>query len=280
MNRLILIGLAAITLTGCSLTGHLAKEGALSLTERNGREHFTLAGELPANFMLQATTKYAPLTPEHCKVYDYGLGREVMRDGYEQEETGYRDRPHEFKLKIPLNKSIGLCRMEAYQVSLLIRGRYGEKDWQTHRALGGIGIAATRPQGAPEFSADGVYTMRGYCTWLFQINKLYLELGKALSCSETDETWQLDPDFGKRRSIGDTFGRDELPGKTVYLDIREYPEEQPFYSNSWIRFPSGWKLCQPKEGGWIGCQEPPVFKTFLMDGQECTVYPNCREQPE
>ena len=276
MNRLILLGLAAITLTGCSLTGHLAKEGALSLTERNGREHFTLAGELPANFMLQATTRYAPLTPEHCKVYDYGLGREVMRDGYEQEETGYRDRPHEFKLKIPLNKSIGLCRMEAYQVSLLIRGRYGEKDWQTHRALGGIGIAATRPQGAPEFSAEGVYIMRGYCTWLFQINKLYLELGKALSCSETDETWQLDPDFGKRRSIGDTFGRDELPGKTVYLQVRENLVEEPSMYRRWIETDGGWKPCKGTEQS-ERCQSPPVFQTFKMNGEECTVYPRCKE---
>lgn len=280
MKTLSLLCLAAMALSGCSLAGHMTKEGAMSLTERNGREHFTLAGELPADFMLQATTKYYPVEPEHCQVYSYGLGRDVTRDGYEQEETGYSKKPHTFKIKIPLNKYIGRCTMRASQVSLLIRGRYGEKDWQETHAFGGIGIAETRPQGAPEFSPDGTHTLRGYCTWMFQISRLHLQLSKLLSCSETDDTWQLDPKIINRRSIGETFGRDELPGKTVYLEIREHPEERPAIRETWIEFPEGWKPCAEEEtpqGKWIWCKQPPRFRTFSMDGKNCTVYPACEE---
>lgn len=280
MKKLALLCLTATALSGCDWVLGLAKEGALSLTEHSGAEHFTLAGELPANFMLQATTKYSAVDPARCQTYSIGLGRDVTRQGYEQYDTGYADQPHTFSLKIPLTKHIGRCSMQAYQVSFRIRGRYGEKDWQAHSSTGGIGITAIQPAGAPAFSSEGIATMRGACTWLFQISPLYLELGKLLSCSETDESWQLAPDMIDRRSIGDTFGRDQLPGKTVYLEIREDPKERPAIRETWIEFPEGWKPCATKdtpEGKWIWCRNPPHFRTFQMNGKTCTVYPHCEE---
>ena len=69
----------------------------------------------------------------------------------------------------------------------------------------------------------------------------------------------------------------ELAGKIVRLDITLAAEEKPYYRNSWIKFPEGWKPCLPKPGGWVTCQEPPIFQTFKMNGRECTVYPNCTE---
>ncbi|QJD57833.1 hypothetical protein HG264_02345 [Pseudomonas sp. gcc21] len=272
-----LLLLPLVLLTACNATGSLVKESALSLTEREGRESFTLAGELPANFLIQATAQFNPLNPERCQVYNMGLGHNVTRDTRTQYRTEFQDKPSSFSFDIPLTYHIGLCDMELSGVGLLIRGRYGEESWQHHRSTGGIGIADTRPAGAPEFDSNGIQTLRGVCTWLFQISKLRLELSKVLSCSETDESWELDPDFVKRRSIGVALGRDELPGKTLALDLRVNPREQPAYRNTWIEFAEGWKPCQPKEGGWISCQSPPVFKTFKMNGRECTVYPACTE---
>src|SRR5690606_39694387 len=81
-------------------------------------------------------------------------------------------------------------------------GRYGQQHWQDDAAHGGLAIVDSRPEQAPPFDSDGTLTVRGYCTWLFQISKLQLELSKLLSCSEPDEHWQLDPDFAKRRSVG------------------------------------------------------------------------------
>ena len=279
MKKLLLL-LPFALLTACNATSSLVKESALSLTEREGRESFKLAGELPANFLIQATAQFNPLNPERCQIYNMGLGHNVTRDTRKQYSTEFQDEPSSFSFDIPLTYHIGLCDMELGRVALTMEGRYGNKDWQRHGAYGGIGIAETRPAGAPEFSPDGTQTLRGLCTWLFQLSKARSRQGlisKVLSCSETDELWELDPDFVKRRSIGLALGRDELPGKTLVLDLRVNPKEQPAYRNTWIEFSEGWKPCQPKEGGWISCQSPPIFKTFRMNGRECTVYPACTE---
>ncbi|MFL1553652.1 hypothetical protein ACI77I_32110, partial [Pseudomonas sp. D47] len=78
------------------------------------------------------------------------------------------------------------------------------------------------------------------------------------------------------KGAGAYVQRDQLPGKTINLDIGVNPEERPYYRDTWIKFPEGWKPCIPKEG-WISCQTPPTFKTFQMNDQTCTVYPNCKE---
>ena len=279
-GKLLILSVFMTFLGGCTLTGSLAKEAVLSLTEREGRERFTLAGELPAHFSIQATAYFSPDNPERCQVYSIGQGEEVTRELITQYTTPYHDRPADFSMDIPLTYHIGLCNGTLQHVALLIRGRYGERSWQHHASHGGLGIVDSRPEQAPPFDSDGTLTVRGYCTWLFQLSKARAwagQISKLLSCSEPDEHWQLDPDFAKRRSVGAVLGRDELAGKTVRLDLRVNPEETPAYRNTWIKFPEGWKPCLPREGGWISCQSPPVFKTFRMGDQECTVYPNCKE---
>ena len=280
MIRKLILPLSLAFLGGCTLTGSLAKEGVLSLTEREGRERFTLAGELPAHFSIQATAYFSPDNPERCQVYSIGQGREVTRELITQYTTPYHDRPADFSMDIPLTYHIGLCNGTLQQVALQFIGRYGQKRWQDDAAHGGLAIVDSRPEQAPPFDSDGTLTVRGYCTWLFQISKLQLELSKLLSCSEPDEHWQLDPDFAKRRSVGAVLGRDELAGKTVRLDLRVNPEEEPAMDETWIKFPHGWKPCaEEKTSGrtWMWCRNPPTFRTFSMDGKECTVYPNCVE---
>lgn len=274
------LALPILLLSGCSMMGSLAKESALSLTERFGREHFTFAGELPENFGVEVSTTYYPLSPEHCQVYNYGLERYVAREGYKQYTTEIKPRPSRFSFDIPMTYHIGLCDMKLGRITFRMRGRYGEESWQKHSDYGAIAIADTRPEWAPEFDAEGQQHMRGYCTWLFQISKLRLELSKVLHCSRTDEKWVVETDFYKRRSIGLTVVRDELPGKTVLLDMRVDPEELPATRETWIKFPEGWKPCAEEEvegGTWIWCRNPPTFRTFTMDGKTCTVYPRCEE---
>ena len=114
------------------------------------------------------------------------------------------------------------------------------------------------------------------CGWMFQISRLYAGIDKLLHCSQPDENWSQDYDLSKRKGLGVTLGRDELAGKTVMLEIREDPQERPSVRRRWIETPTGWKPCQGTEAS-ERCQEPPIFKTFQMNGQECTVYPNCTE---
>ncbi|MGN5520150.1 hypothetical protein VF673_14905, partial [Halopseudomonas sp. Lyrl_26] len=219
-GNLLILSVSMTFLGGCTLTSSLAKEGVLSLTEREGRERFTLAGELPAHFSIQATAYFSPDNPERCQVYSIGQGREVTRELITQYTTPYHDRPADFSLAIPLTYHIGLCNGTLRRVALQFIGRYGQQHWQDDAAHGGLAIVDSRPEQAPPFDSDGTLTVRGYCTWLFQLSKARAwsgQISKLLSCSEPDEHWQLDPDFAKRRSIGAVLGRDELAGKTVRL---------------------------------------------------------------
>lgn len=270
------LALPILLLSGCSMMGSLAKESALTLTERFGREHFTFAGDLPDNFGIEVSTTYYPLSPEHCQVYNYGLERYVAREGYKQYTAEINPRPSHFSFDIPMTYHIGLCDMKLGRITYLMEGRYGDRSWDRDGDHGVIAIADTRPEWALEFDAEGQQRMRGYCTWLFQISKLRLEMEKMLNCSRTDETWVLEADPYKRRSIGLTVVRDELPGKTVLLDMRVNPEEEPSVDRRWIQTEAGWKPCQGSETS-DRCQSPPVFKSFKMGERECTVYPNCKE---
>ncbi|WP_339650690.1 hypothetical protein [Halopseudomonas pelagia] len=277
MKLPLLLCLSTLTLTACSFAGHMAKEGALSLTERSGREYFTLAGKLPANFKLQASAQYGVLDEEKCQVRNFGVSGTSTRTMVIQQNTALKDHPHSFSLKIPLTHHVGLCDSELYRVALYVTGHYGEESWQQDRHGGGIAVLDTRPEHAPMFDSDGSMELRGMCMWMFQVSRVYLQLSKLLHCSQPDENWSQDHDLSKRRGLGVTLGRDELAGKTVKLEIREDPQERPSHRNTWIQLPEGWKPCEPKPGGWMSCQDPPIFKTFEMNGQECTVYPNCTE---
>ncbi|WOD12162.1 hypothetical protein RPW65_04665 [Pseudomonas sp. NyZ704] len=277
MKLPLLLCLSTLTLTACSFAGHMAKEGALSLTERSGREHFTLEGKLPANFELMASAQYQVLDEDKCQVRNFGASGTSTRSMVIQQRTELNDYPHDFSLKIPLTHHVGSCHSELYRVALYVTGHYDERNDRQSRHGGGLGIVDTRPDNAPAFDNEGRLYLRGMCGWMFQSSRLYAGIDKLLHCSQPDENWSQDYDLSKRRGLGATLGRDELAGKTVTLEIREDPQERPSHRNTWIQFPEGWKPCEPKPGGWMRCQEPPIFKTFQMDGQECTVYPNCTE---
>jgi hypothetical protein len=277
------LALSAVLLSACAPMGSLVKESALGLTERDGREHFTFAGELPADFGIEVSARYYPLNPERCQTFSMGSGDYVVRDGYKQYEAEFKSKPSRFSFDIPLSRHIGLCNMQLGRIAFLMEGRYGEESWQRHGDHGVIGIAETRPEWAPQFDEQGTQHMRGYCTWAFQLSKAHSRQGlisKVLNCSRTDATWGQEADPYKRRSIGLTVGLDELPGKTVLLDMRVDPHERPATRETWIKFPEGWKPCAEEEvesGTWIWCRNPPTFRTFKMNGQECTVYPRCEE---
>ena len=270
------LALPLVLLSACAPMGSMVKESAMGLTERDGRDHFTFAGELPADFGIRVSARYYPLNPERCQTFSMGTGGYVVRDGYKQYETEFKSKPSRFSFDIPLSRHVGLCNMALGRVAFFMGGRYGERSWDKDGDHGVIAIAETRPEWAPTFDEQGTQRMRGYCTWLFQISRLRLELEKLLNCSRTDETWEQENDPYKRRSIGLTVGLDELPGKTVVLDMRVSPEEEPSVDRRWIQTEAGWKPCQGTETS-ERCQSPPIFKTFKMGQRVCTVYPNCEE---
>lgn len=239
LRALLWPGLLGLSLSACSSLSSLAGES------------FTLEGELPANFSLKAQAHYG--VANGCD------GRRQAKSF----ETGFQSDPQQYQFTIPTSYRDGLCEMRLTRVGLFIHGRHGDKDWQQTYANGGLVIVDKLPDGAPKFQAEGTLTKEAECIWWFQISHAISRIGeieKLLNCE----------------GAGAHLAGNELPGKTVRLEFRVNPEEEPSRDNTWIKFPEGWKPCIPKEG-WQRCQEPPIFKTFKMNGRECTVYPNCTE---
>jgi hypothetical protein len=214
-------------------------------------ESFTFEGQLPPDFSIKAQA--------HYDVANSCDGRSQARSF----ESGYQSGPQQYRFTIPVSYRDGLCEMRLGRVGLFIHGRYGDKDWQRTYDNGGLVLVDSLPQGAPAFQADGSLSKTAECTWLFQLSKAYSrkgEVSKLLSC----------------KGAGAHLVREELPGKTVRLDIRVNPDEEPSYDRRWIETDSGWRPCMGTDTS-DRCQTPPIFQTFKMNGQECTVYPNCKE---
>ncbi|HDZ58195.1 MAG TPA: hypothetical protein ENI17_15060 [Pseudomonas xinjiangensis] len=243
LPRLPVLTAACLLLSACGTLGSLAGES------------FIFEGELPADFSLKAQAHYSVVND--CD------GRSRVKTF----ETEYQSQPHQYRFKIPVHYRDGFCEMELGRVGLHTFGRYGEQDWQQTYDNGELRIVDELPESAPGFQADGSLTRQAECAWWFQISHARARKGqisKLLNCTGD----------GAYLAIG------EVPDKTVRLNFRVNPEEKPAIDETWIEFSEGWKPCAEEDtskGKWIWCRNPPQFRTFEMNGQECTVYPNCTE---
>lgn len=264
--RSIAAGLALIALGGCDLLGLYVKEAAVKATSHRGWDTFTFKGQLPVEFGIDAIAFYGPNDPKKasCQTPSYERGKTVTRRYAKRYVAEVQAQPQDFSFEIPLNYYKGLCGMRLGRVKLEIRGRHGPLDWQKTYGLGGFYVVGSRSENTITFDHAKKFNRIGVCSWWFQQSQArsqFGELEKILNC---------------RASIGDVFF-DELAGKEIELTINVDPDEEPSHHDTWIKFPNGWKPCLPREGGWIRCQSPPVFKTFKMNGRICTIYPECKE---
>ncbi|WP_339516193.1 hypothetical protein [Pseudomonas sp. RL_15y_Pfl2_60] len=252
LQRGLLIFISGLTLASCSLAGDAVKEGALSLVSFDGADTFTLRGTLPANFKIKAEAYYGS-TDGACSARGDGNTYKSTQD----------NTPHSYEFKIPVSYHKGLCTLTLARVALYTTGRYGEKDWQETYDNGGIRLVDPLPANAPGFSEQGELLVNSQCTWNFQISKLYLELGKLLNC----------------KNLGAYVVGETLPEKVLTLNINENSEEEPYMNGYWLKTQSGWKPCTGRWGTDYEelCTSPPKFRTFRMNDQECSVYPNCTE---
>lgn len=252
-----------------------------------GFEHFTLVGELPADFSSKITATYNPTQREGCTrtFYSYGLGAEVteLNRHFAIFETERNPQLQQIKQQIPLSYKLVGCTLQLASVDFKVVGHYGpDPVFDKFPSGGGLKIYDKRPEQAPRFPANGTLEVRGLCTWFFQISDALARKGgiaKLLYCYGADEQWQVTDDRFKRKGVGVALGRDELAGKTVNMLFRLSPEERPAMHGYWLKTPKGWKPCTGLWGSNLEerCTEPPQFRTFKRNGQTCTVYPNCTE---
>jgi len=243
-------------LTGCDeIINSMNKSG----------DSFTLKGNLPAEFGIDAIAFYTPLKPNtaSCQAQTLEPGKTVTRRYAYEYSADFKNEPQAFSFDIPLNHTKKSCAMKLLDLRLAIRGRHGQQNWQSSYADGALYFFRYPTSKTVAFDANGTYKMNGKCRWSFQ---------QSVARSRPDEIEKL-LDCG---GTGAYIAFDQINNKTIVLEIEVSPEERPSERNTWIKFPVGWKPCA-HQGDWRWCREPVSFKTFKMNGKTCTVYPNCTE---
>jgi hypothetical protein len=272
----------ALPLMGaCSWAGQMARDGAEEATSNYGSESFTLVATIPANFGFISKAQYAPRAGQNCKTYSPGLGGEVTRHQQKTDRIDVKNIEQTERFEIPLEYHIAGCVMDLVRVDTNINGQYGISSLDIGGDGGGFSIK-NLPDGNPSNTSDSSeVNFHGVCNWLFQLSVARIKkdgISKILSCSAADEQWNVSEDRFSKSKPGGALNRNVLPGKIIHLVMRYSPEEKPAFEEKWQKFPNGWKPCLGKgiNDTYGFCRgNTKDFRTFTMDGRECTIYPGC-----
>jgi hypothetical protein len=233
-------------------------------------DSFIFTADLPPKFAYYAVAKYAPAKGETCEVTIddnpyLGFNRE-WRTEYKAESV------------IPIYRKVKGCRLAIYRIDLEINATY----WTGRGDFGGDTTAVIIREHWEDkyrmaFNTLGESAINGQCQWLFRTSGKIRVLRKILDCKAVDAQGNAT----KSRPIG-AYTLDQLPGKTVKLNIKLAEEEIPGWQDTWIKVPNGWKRCMGKsyEDQLAFCRgNHKDFSTFRMpDGKVCSIYPGCTEQ--
>ncbi|QAY86339.1 hypothetical protein [Pseudomonas arsenicoxydans] len=260
----------------CSWAGQMAKDSVDGVASKYGSEHFTLIAIIPPNFGFTSKAQYSPKDGESCQVYSPGLGGSVTRQQQKSNKTPAKSTEQTISTEIPLEYQIAGCSMALTRVDYEVNATYGTDAWDHDlEHAGGLAIVDN------ELNTVESSEQRGLCTWLFQISTAKAKKGeieKILSCNSADENWQVPESKPARRKPGGVAERSKLPGRTIKLILRQATTERPSIDDTWQKLPEGWKPCLGR-----GVDDPygfcrgntKDFRTFKLNGRECTVYPNC-----
>ncbi|MGY2289454.1 hypothetical protein ACW9H6_05655 [Pseudomonas sp. SDO528_S397] len=225
-------------------------------------DNFTFQAELPDDFLVTPVAYYESLTEKKCTIK-----KEIQGSQLEDSKKEV--------FKVPLSDTTRGCKMTLKSVFWQIEGKWGPRDIDIGFQRSGLTIRDVPSETTRVFPASGPLVFQGQCKWYFRTAGPYRYIVKILECRG------LDADGIVEKSLpGGSIPRDQLPGKTVVLNLRMAEEEAPYYGPYWIKTDKGWKPCK---GNWETnneerCVTPPQFRDFKMpDGRNCTVYPNCTE---
>jgi hypothetical protein len=243
IRHILCFSLLGLSLSACSSIGSL------------GVEHFTLTGDLPADFSLKAQAHYSAVDPS-CEI-----DRQARSF-----ESGLKKEPHQYRFEIPVSYRAGLCEVHLARIGLFIYGRFGEKDWQQSYDNGGIELKGKLPPDSPTFDAAGRLEKQVECSWIFKLSTAKSRLrhiDKLLSC----------------KGAGAYVESEHIAGKILNMDFKEGGEERPYYRGYWHKSDKGWRPCSGRWGTDVEelCTDPPKFREFFLNDKKCTVYPNCIE---
>ncbi|PHN24751.1 hypothetical protein [Pseudomonas sp. ICMP 460] len=233
---------------------------------------FTFTADLPPGFAYVASVSYVPVPGQSCD-----LGR---RDNLRKQFNREWWREYKPDSQIEIRRTRKGCELVIRSIELEINAAYGKDIGESG---GDSGFIAVRnhldPRDKGSFNAAGESQFSGQCQWFFRTIGPKRYITKILYCKSTDAQGNVTKG---RPSAAYTL--DQLPGKTVKLNIKLADEEEPYMGDTWVHVPGGWKRCmgdsfEDQDAFCFGNHTD--FSTFKMpDGRRCTIYPGCNENKE
>ncbi|QVM92867.1 hypothetical protein JYG34_07500 [Pseudomonas entomophila] len=230
---------------------------------------FTLIGELPAHFSYSASTVYVPDPEKDCSVTDW---RRTMPSFNQNWREAYNP-----VAVVEIRKVIKGCQMVLRQIKITINATYGEKFHQQHGDSANIGTYLTLEEKYRRTLQSGTEdTFYGVCQWLFRTAGEDRRIRKILDCKKDNERGEK----GRGKPFA-AYTLDQLPGKIIRMNLRLADTERPYFKDTWIEFPNGWKRCLGEGMADLHAYcwgNHTDFSEFIMpDGRLCTIYPGCKE---
>ncbi|PHN26246.1 hypothetical protein [Pseudomonas sp. ICMP 460] len=233
---------------------------------------FTFTADLPPGFAYVASVSYVPVSGQSCN-----LGR---RDNLKQQFN--REWRTEYKpdAQIEIRRTRKGCELVINGIELEIKAAYGKDRGDFGGDSGFIAVRDhLNADDKRTFSAAGESQFSGECQWFFRTIGPKRYITKILYCRSTDAQGNVT----KGRPFA-AYTLDQLPGKTVKLNIKLAYLEKPAVGDTWVKVPGGWKRCMGDnfEDQYAFCYgNYRDFSSFKMpDGRSCTIYPGCTENKE
>ncbi|CAK18095.1 conserved hypothetical protein [Pseudomonas entomophila L48] len=230
---------------------------------------FKLVGELPPDFAYSAAAYYKPEPGTECSVTDWKRTMPTFNSDWRKEYNPVSI--------IEIYKIIKGCRMVISHIRIRIFGVYGKVFNQVTEADANVGIYTELDDKYRRvMNADDGDTFYGECQWLFRTMHKERNIRKILRCKKDKERGE--------RFVGNPFGAylvDQLPGKTIRMNIRVVESERPYFKDTWVKFPRGWKRCIGKGvddlSGYCQGNYSDFIDFKMPDGRICNLYPGCEE---
>jgi len=230
---------------------------------------FKFTADLPPGFAYVAAVHYTPENGQTCTLARRDNLAPVFNSKW---RTDYKP-----DAEITIRKTVKGCPLVISRIALEINASYykARGDFGGDEGMVFLGNDIEE-QYKGTFNKAGESTFYGQCGWWFRTAGAQRRIVKILDCKTTDA--QGVRGTGKTYSA---YGLDQLPGKTVRMKIELAREEKPYFRDTWVQFPNGWKRCMGErfEDQDAFCRGNYTdFSTFTMpNGRICTIYPGCTE---
>lgn len=255
------------------MVGALVALGMVGLGGCMGKpvDRVTLEVDFPAEFRFVGGANYGPATGETCTL--------PRRRGKRPERkifiARYKPVAERVSYELPLTEEIEGCPTVLRSVDFDIYAKWGKRDTDVGGVIAGFSVRDPTDADRPGMPNTGVQELHKQCMWLFRTVGPQHAIRKVLECGSFGLVSQ--PQEYQPSAV---VQRDQLPGNTLRVKLTLTDEEEPYFDDSWVVVPGGWKRCKGRSFEDLDAfcyGNSTDFKPIKMpDGRICDVYPSCQ----